>query len=197
MTTLFLVRHGRTVLNAEGRFRGRRDPPLDPTGVRQAEAAALRLSTAQPAAVYASPLRRAVETAEPIARVFGLPVHPLPGLIDLDYGAWEGLTPEEASRAAPDAFALFRSHPGDAQPPDGERLREVETRVMGALRRLMAEHSGRATVAVSHEVPIRLVLARLMSVEGAALWELMSRLGRSPGWRICTVTCGWWTPSLP
>lgn len=171
-TALHLVRHGRTVLNAEGRFRGRRDPPLDATGIAQAEVAALRLATAELVAVYASPLRRAVETAEPIARLFGLAVNLLSDLIDLDYGAWEGLTLEEAARDAPDAYALFRNSPGDAQPPEGERLSEVETRVTGALRGLIAEHTGKEIVAVSHEVPIRLVLARLLRLEGTAIWEL-------------------------
>ncbi|HYV02049.1 MAG TPA: histidine phosphatase family protein [Actinomycetota bacterium] len=85
-TGVHLIRHGRTGLNAEGRFRGRRDVPLDDMGRREAARAAPTLADLGLVAVYTSPLRRAVATAEAIARVAGADVIVQGGLIDLDYG---------------------------------------------------------------------------------------------------------------
>ena len=98
MTRFVLVRHGQTEWNRVERFRGRKDLLLDATGLRQALAAALRIKDWPVAAVYSSPLRRALETAKVIANQLDLPVEPLDGLIDLDFGDWQGLTAEEAAK---------------------------------------------------------------------------------------------------
>lgn len=114
-TTLFLVRHGQTTLNAEQRFRGRRDPSLDSHGVRQAQAAARQLAAANPEVVHASPLRRAVETARPIADLAGTDVS-VPDLVDLDYGAWEGLTAGEAEQWGPAVYVVSHRSPPSPTP---------------------------------------------------------------------------------
>ena len=97
MTRFILVRHGQTEWNRVERVRGRADLSLDETGKRQAEAAALRPKGEQIAAIYSSPLRRALQTAEPIAKQLKLTVQPLQGLIDIDFGSWQGLSAEEAT----------------------------------------------------------------------------------------------------
>jgi len=97
MTRFVLVRHGQTEWNRVERFRGRADIPLNETGLAQAKALARRLASWAIAAVYSSPLQRTRETGKAIARQLGLQVEPLEGLIDIDYGALQGLTPEEAS----------------------------------------------------------------------------------------------------
>ena len=171
MSTLFLVRHGQTALNAAGRFRGRLDPPLDTHGVEQTEAAARRIAPAGPVAVYASPLRRTVETAQVIAGRCGLAVAKVPGLVDVDYGAWEGLTWEEATAADPDAAAVFQNDPHAATPPGGEPVASVETRVMRTLHQL-TDNEPAVVVAVTHEIPLRLVMAGLLGLPGAETWQL-------------------------
>ncbi|MEP6559605.1 MAG: histidine phosphatase family protein [Nakamurella sp.] len=90
-----LVRHGRTVLNAENRLRGRLDPELDDVGLREVAALAEELAALNPARVVSSPLRRAVQTAHSIARRAGLRVVEEHGLIDRDYGQWAGHTKQE------------------------------------------------------------------------------------------------------
>lgn len=170
-TTIYLVRHGRTALNAEGRFRGRRDVPLDDRGFVDAAEAAHALVGSGLEVVYTSPLLRTRRTARFVARWSNARVRPEPDLIDLDHGAWEGLTPDEAAARDPEAFGRFRREPRTAETPGGERLPDVERRMLAALERIGAEHDGGACAAVSHEIPIRLVVASLGGLVGSAVWE--------------------------
>jgi broad specificity phosphatase PhoE len=176
-TEIYLVRHGRTTLNAEGRFRGRLDPPLDEEGIRQAEAAAIRLLVKPPLHVYSSPLRRARETGEAIARMCGAPISSDDGLIDLDYGVWSGLTSEEAERRHPEPFAAYRNDPERAMPPDGEPLSAVADRILKSLHRMAERSPGQTVATVSHEVPIRLLVARVAGLTGSAPWDLLLPTG--------------------
>ena len=89
MTQIILVRHGQTAWNRAERFRGHSDVPLNGTGQSQAHATARRIvSTWKVDAVYTSPLRRAVDTAQSIAQRCGLTAQPCDGLIDINYGEW-------------------------------------------------------------------------------------------------------------
>lgn len=97
-----LIRHGQTDWNRVERFRGHADVPLNETGLAQAEITGQRVAAEwTPAAIYSSPLSRAVKTAEAIAKHFYLPVQIHPGLIDIDYGRLQGMTPEESQRCDP------------------------------------------------------------------------------------------------
>ena len=87
---MYLVRHGQTALNAAGVLRGLLDPPLDETGQRQARWLGTALAPRKPSAIIASPLRRARQTAQPIADLAGLDVATDRRLIDRDYGQWSG-----------------------------------------------------------------------------------------------------------
>ena len=101
MTRIVLVRHGETEWNRVERFRGRADVPLNQTGIAQAEATARRIEKGwEVTAVYASPLVRALRTAEAIAQRFALDVQVHPGLIDIDYGAWQGRSPDDVKRSS-------------------------------------------------------------------------------------------------
>jgi len=119
MELIYVVRHGRTALNAQDRFRGRADPPLDQVGHVEALTAARTLEDLGLLAVHTSPLRRALETAGPIAERAGVPVHVVLGLTDLDYGRWEGRTRVEAAAADPVAFERFLRDPVNATLPRG------------------------------------------------------------------------------
>lgn len=169
---LYLVRHGTTTLNAENRYRGRRDIPLDARGYQDAVDAARRLSGAGLAAVYTGPLRRTIATAQIIADEARVPdLRILHGLNNVDYGAWEGMTAEEAERFDPEAFALYRTSPDRAGCPLGERLSDAEQRMSDALQLIGSRHAGEAVAAVSHAVMVRLALVTLRYVEGER-WRL-------------------------
>jgi broad specificity phosphatase PhoE len=164
---LYLVRHGTTTLNVENRYRGRRDIPLDAQGYQDAVDAARRLSGKGLSAVYTGPLRRTIATAQIIADEARVPdIRILHGLNNVDYGAWEGMTAEEAAMFDPEAFALYREAPGDAVCPLGERLSDAQQRMLDALQLMGARHPGETVAAVTHAVMIRLTLVALGGVDG-------------------------------
>ncbi len=164
---LYLVRHGTTVMNVQNRYRGRRDIPLDAQGYQDAVDAARRLSGVGLTAVYTGPLRRTIATAQIIADAAGVPdLRILHGLNNLDYGAWEGMTAEEAAAYEPEAHATYRTSPTKAVCPQGERLMDAQRRMIAALQLIGSRHPGEAVVAVTHAVMIRLTLVELNGVEG-------------------------------
>lgn len=174
-TTVLVVRHGRTALNAQGRFRGLADPPLDEVGLAEAEEAAgsigaRSVSDRSIAAIATSPLARARQTAESIGLVIGREPFVMRELLDLDHGAWEGLTADEAHARDPLEYQRFRDDPRASRPPDGEPLAEVEHRMRAAVASLAARYPGEEVVAVSHEIPIRLLLSGLRDVDGRGVW---------------------------
>ncbi len=173
---LYLVRHGTTVMNLQNRYRGRRDIPLDAQGYQDAVDAARRLSVVGLAAVYTGPLRRTIATAQIIADAAGVPdLRILHGLNNLDYGAWEGMTADEAASYEPEAHAVYRTSPMEAVCPHGERLIDAQRRMIAALQLIGSRHPGEAVVAVTHAVMIRLTLVALNSVDGES-WR--SPIGR-------------------
>jgi broad specificity phosphatase PhoE len=164
---LYLVRHGTTTLNVENRYRGRRDIPLDAQGYQDAVDAARRLSDAGLTAVYTGPLRRTIATAQIIADEARVPdIRILHGLNNVDYGAWEGMTAEEAAMFDPQAFFLYRTSPGEALCPLGERLSDAQRRMTDALLLVGSRHAGEAVAAVTHAVMIRLTVVALGGVDG-------------------------------
>jgi broad specificity phosphatase PhoE len=165
--TLYLVRHGTTTMNIENRYRGRRDIPLDAQGYQDAVDAARELSSAGLSAVYSGPLRRTIATAQIIADEARVPdIRILHGLINLDYGAWEGLTSHEAEMYDPHAFDAYRNRPMGAVCPNGERLSDAQGRMLEAVELVQSRHRGEVVVAVSHAVMIRLAVLALQPAEG-------------------------------
>jgi broad specificity phosphatase PhoE len=164
---LLVVRHGTTTMNVENRYRGRRDIPLDAQGYQDAVDAARELAPLRPAAVYTGPLRRTIATAQIIADEARVPdLRILYGLNNVDYGAWEGMTAEEAAMYDPVAFDLYRTDPERAVCPAGERLADAAVRMLEALRLIGSRHLGETVVAVTHAVMIRLAVARLNNIRG-------------------------------
>lgn len=165
---LYLVRHGTTTLNVQNRYRGRRDVPLDAQGWADAVEAAKALSPMRLTAVYAGPLRRTINTAQVIADECRIPdVRILHGLVNLDYGEWEGMTSQEASMFDPESFRLYKEDPSKAICPNGERLTDAQKRMVEAVLLMGDRHKGERVAAVTHAVMIRLIAATLLDLEGA------------------------------
>jgi broad specificity phosphatase PhoE len=170
--TLYLVRHGTTTMNVQNRYRGRRDIPLDAQGYQDAVDAARLLSDKQLVAVYTGPLRRTIATAQIIADEARVPdLRILHGLVNLDYGAWEGLTSGDAEMYDPDEFVRYRSRPLEAVCPNGERLSDAQRRMIEAIELISDRHRGDTVAAVSHAVMIRLAVLAIHPVEGEQ-WRL-------------------------
>ncbi len=173
MTTIIMVRHGQTEWNRVERFRGRADVPLNETGLEQARATGERVAASwRPVAVYSSPLSRAVKTAEAIASHFNLPVQVHPNLIDIHYGQWQGLTPEEVRERWPDALATWYEAPHQAQIPEGETLDELRTRAMAVVHELSARHPSQTIVIVGHTVINRIILLGILGLGNERFWRI-------------------------
>ncbi|MCL6432513.1 MAG: histidine phosphatase family protein [Anaerolineae bacterium] len=165
MTTILLTRHGQTEWNREERYRGRADIPLNATGERQAAALAERLSAFPVTALYTSPLQRAVRTGEICAARLGLRSAVLPGLLDIDFGAWQGLAPEAAAARDPEVYRQWLVAPGTIRFPGGEGLEDVQRRAMEALETVIARHPEETVVLVAHMVVNRVLLCTVLGLD--------------------------------
>lgn len=144
---------------------------LDEVGVRQARAAAARLNLWNISAVYSSPLKRAFSTADILAARHGITVQPEPGLIDIDYGKWQGMTHAEAKADDPKSYDLWLKRPHQLTFPGGEGLADVRKRAAGAVETLMAKHDGQTIVLVSHKVVIKVMLCHFLGLDGTYFWR--------------------------
>ncbi len=173
MTLVLLVRHGQTEWNRVERSRGRADVPLNETGLAQAGATGWRVAKAwQPVAVYSSPLGRAVKTAEAIAKHFDLRVQIHPGLADIDYGDWQGLSPDEARQRWPEQIDKWYNHPEQARIPNGESLADIRHRAMQTIHELTGKHPDDTIVLVGHTVINRIVLLGVLGLGNKRFWKI-------------------------
>ena len=185
MTTLFLVRHAAHDLVGRalcGRLPGVR---LGDEGRAQAERLAARLSRETVAAVQASPLERARETAEPIARHFGLGVEVADAVNEIDVGAWTG-TPFGELRDDP-RWTLWNSARSVTRAPGGETMLEVQARTLAHMETLRARFADQGVVIVSHADVIKAALAYCLglSLDG------LQRFDIAPA-SLSTVVIGDW-----
>ena len=160
-TLVLLVRHGLTAttgIKLPGRAWGLH---LSEQGRLQADAAARRIAKfPKISAVYASPLERARETALPVARARGLALRIDRDLSDIDIGEWTGLSIKRACRKP--EWEIVQRHPSGFRFPGGESFPEMQTRMTGALARLVARHQGDPIVVVSHADPIKAAVAHAL-----------------------------------
>lgn len=171
-TRLLLLRHGETALSEQRRYSGRGDPELTERGHAQAASAARRLAGVDGiAAVLTSPLRRARQTASPVAGASGSPLLVRDRLVETDFGRWEGLTFAEARARDPELHARWLGDP-DVAPPGGESFTEVGRRVAAERAAIVAEHPGRTVLLVSHVTPIKLLLCEALAAGPSILYRL-------------------------
>lgn len=154
------------------RFRGRADIELDGIGIKQAEATAARIAEWQVSAIYSSPLRRALATAEILAFPFKLGVKSLPGIVDIDYGEWQGLSPEEAAAEYGDLYSTWLSSPHKVKFPGGESLADVRERAASAVDGLIAQYPKETIVLVSHKVICQILILSLLGLDNSHFWEI-------------------------
>ncbi|CAM5790646.1 histidine phosphatase family protein [Castellaniella caeni] len=173
VTTCLLVRHGHVEGIEPKRFRGRAELPLTELGRRQA--AALRDRIARewtPDAVYTSALSRCVDTGALIGAPHGLEPQQAAGLLDIDYGQWQGLTEDEAHARWPDAWARWHEQPQTAEIPGGETLKGLAQRSLNALEGLLLRHQGQTIVVVAHDSVNRVLLLHALGLSLARYWSI-------------------------
>jgi len=153
------------------RAEGRSEVDLDEVGVRQARATAVRLNPWEISAIYSSPLKRAFSTAGILAARRGLTAQPEPGLIDIDYGKWQGMTHPEAQADDPNLYRLWLKRSQLLTCPGGEGLADVRKRAISAVEALTPKHDGQTVVLVSHKVVIKVLLCHFLGLGDSYFWR--------------------------
>lgn len=172
MTRIILVRHGQTEWNRIERFRGRATLDLNEVGIKQAEAIAKRIVQWSVVAVYSSSLLRAVTTAQILAQHLGLEVECLPGLIDIDYGEWQGLSPDEAAVRDSSLYRLWLESPHLVTFPGGESLTQVRERAVACVDNLIQVHPEKTMVVVSHKVVCQVLILHFLGLDNSCFWRV-------------------------
>jgi len=202
-------RHGRTGWNAEGRFQGQADPPLDELGRSQAQRAAEILAGLAPDRVVASDLRRAQQTGQILASRAGLPLQIEPRLREIHLGRWQGLLREEVAALYPQEYADWTA--GHTPEREWERRSEVADRAVAAVQELCAVDAERGpddgpalTVMVTHGGTALALVGRLLGLPeqhwrifaslGNCRWSILRRDAR--GWRLVEHNGGVTLPPL-
>ncbi|MCS7246971.1 MAG: histidine phosphatase family protein [Anaerolineales bacterium] len=164
MPFLLLIRHAENDYTRKGRLAGRLPRiHLNRQGREQAEMLAKLLERVPLKAVYSSPLERALETAEPLAKMHHLEVVREEGLIELDYGEWQGKSLRGLRRLK--SWRTVQSSPSLTQFPQGERISEAQHRVVQALYRIAEKHADEDWIAcISHADPIKLAVAYFLGI---------------------------------
>jgi broad specificity phosphatase PhoE len=171
VTTIYLVRHGETDWNAEARWQGHADPPLNGRGREQARALEARLADVPFEAVYSSDLRRARETAEIVAAGRDLAIVLDPALREIDVGPWEGLTNRDVAERFP-----------GGERPGGETIEAFRERVLEAIREICRRHDGGNVLVVAHGGCARTIQRHLLgdalpTLENCGLYLIRSENG--------------------
>ena len=143
---LYIIRHGQTDWNVQGRIQGRQDIPLNAAGRSQAQMLAKGMEKRPVTAIYSSPQLRAMETAKALAGNQGVEVIPLPELVEIGYGDWEGRTASDILTKERKLYEEWWQHPATVAPPGGETLNQVDARCKKAWERIKGEIKGDTAV---------------------------------------------------
>jgi len=175
-TRILLVRHGATMLAAEDRFAGSSDVPLADEGREQAARLAGRLAAEPVAAVYASPLQRAMETATILARPHGLVPGPVDGLREIAHGHWEGLSRREVEERFAEEYAAWEADPLTCAPAGGETGISVMARALPVVHEIVGRHAGARVIVVSHKATIRLLVSSFLGFDARGYRDRLDQL---------------------
>ncbi len=170
-TTLYLVRHGETKWNVEGRVQGHQHAPFSDRGWDQTRRIAHRLANTKFEAVYSSDLQRAYEAAELVAASHQLQAKKFAALRERSFGVLEGKTLDEAAKTQGSWLIGWQADRLLKSPPDGESQPEMCERVMEALRKIIIAHPGKSVAVVTHGGPIKSAVYEILRIP-ISLWSL-------------------------
>ncbi|MGI6374857.1 MAG: histidine phosphatase family protein [Anaerolineae bacterium] len=174
MPRLLLVRHGETRANAEARYQGQNDTPLNRLGLEQAGRLAERLSAEPIERILVSDLPRALQTAQPVSERLGLPSEPDARLREIDVGEWEGLTFAEIQQRYPELAAQWDHNPGHTRIPGGESAADMAVRVGALLADLRGLPDEQGVLLVTHGGWLQTLLCLCLHVD--LQWRYQFRL---------------------
>ncbi|MCQ4725060.1 histidine phosphatase family protein [Anaerotignum faecicola] len=166
MVKLYLIRHGETEWNKAKRFQGWTDIELSQEGRRQASLLGERFKKIDIDEIYSSPLKRAVETARPIADIKGLEIKTNENFKEINFGEWEGMTAKEISTKYGKSFDEFIKYPENGTFPGDISFAHVTERIKIGLRDVLDGKDDKNIAIVSHGGIVRLIIKYLMAFEG-------------------------------
>ena len=166
---MLLVRHGKTDWNVEVRFQGSTDIPLNDIGYQQALKTAARLKSWQDAAIYSSPLKRAMQTAEAISG--GAPVTPLEGFTEINFGDWEGSRVSDIRAKDKEALEAWHRDGFFSIPENAETWDQINERVSQALSVCLPKDDERIII-VAHGGILRAIMINLLQLDPHTAWRL-------------------------
>jgi broad specificity phosphatase PhoE len=169
---IIIVRHGSTEWNEKERFRGLADLSLSELGFRQAEATSARLADMPVKKIYASPLRRAMQTAVIIGRPHNIQPVALDGIIDINFGKFQGLSFPEAEAAYPDIYHQWMNNPHLVTLPEGENLAQVRERSSSALDEIISGLEDGTVIFVSHKVVITTLVCHYLGMDDSKFRQI-------------------------
>lgn len=168
---LIIIRHGMTYWNNESRYQGHTDIELNPEGIDQALALQHRLAGTKLEAIYSSDLSRAYKTAEIIAQPHGLKVSIAPGLKEINFGAWEGLTYQDLLRDYPEQLKVWLEKPHDLNVPQGETFPQVRDRAVAEVHKILQQHQIGNVAIVTHGGTIAALICGLLGEPLSCMWQ--------------------------
>jgi broad specificity phosphatase PhoE len=171
MAKLWLVRHGQTDWNTEGRWQGQANPPLNAMGREQARVLVDELNGVEFDAIYSSDLQRAMETARLIAEEKGLTVQVDSRLREISLGKWEGMLGIEIAQRYPTLWAERETSPLDSHPPGGESVAELAQRVIPAISEISEKHLRSSVLVVSHGLALAVFLCHIHGLPMEKVFE--------------------------
>ncbi|NCA07127.1 MAG: bifunctional RNase H/acid phosphatase [Micrococcales bacterium] len=184
LTTIILVRHGRTLLTETHKISGRggEDPQLSELGREDATLVADELAKVgqtgifsrvlKPTAIVSSPIARTRETAEIIGHRLGVKLATNDDIAEIAFGAWDGHTNAEVAATWPELYSQWRGDIKIAPPGGGESLEEFDERVQRGKSSILEEYEGQTVVVVSHVMPIRGFIKAAIQANWPAYWRL-------------------------
>lgn len=180
MGKLYIIRHGTTDANLAYRFQGQIDTDINDKGRAQAQEVAEHFKNIRLDAIYASPLKRAYHTAQPLAATHNLEIIKRPELIEISFGDWENKYFDEINDASKQELDLFFAHPAQCNIPGGETLAQVAKRVGPFFEELLCEIENKDIAIVTHGGIIRVLLCLFLNMDLDNLWYF--------GVRNCSTT---------
>jgi broad specificity phosphatase PhoE len=174
MTEFWLVRHGQTDWNIERRFQGRTDIPLNETGITQAHTLAQTLTGQTFAAIYSSPLQRALQTAQVLSEHLQLPIQIEPGLVESAHGDWEGMCLEDIKAQYPELIQARRQNPLENRPPgNAESIPEVAARMAAAANSIAQHHPQERVLITSHGLALAALICQARQISLNEIFNLV------------------------
>ncbi len=161
---IYLIRHGQTDWNLEGKIQGRYDVSLNETGSKQAELLAMGMDKRPVVQIFSSRQKRALETAQAVGRRQHVAVTVIDGLEEVEFGEWEGKTWDEISREYPEEFKVWCTEPAEIVPPGGESRPQIYRRIGNALKEILRRSRGDIAI-VSHGAALAYMVSIMLEKE--------------------------------